>query len=124
LKSIIIIFQPSTFWITSPLTTFTNNAAAGSDYTKGSGIWYLFPDEPVGPSTGLGLFGHREAKRTPITLFDNNVAHSNGKIGLRFDKRLDAAHEIIGCSTYDPRIDPKDKRSNRTAITLSGFTGN
>jgi len=115
--------EPSTFWITSPLTTFTNNAAAGSDNSHGSGIWYLFPDEPVGPSAGLGLFRHREAKMTPILPFENNSAHSNGKIGLRFDKRLNEIHGIIGCSTYDPRIDPTNRRSNRTAITLNGFTG-
>ena len=115
--------KPSTFWITSPLTTFTNNVAAGSDYAKGSGIWYLFPDDPVGPSEGMGFFGHREAKRTPIGLFENNVAHSNGKIGLRFDKRLGQIHNILGCSTYDPRDDPTDRKSDRVAITLNGFTG-
>ena len=72
----------------------------------------------------MGFFGNREAKRTPIGLFENNVAHSNGKIGLRFDKRLGVEHQIIGCSTYDPRIEPTQRHSNRTAITLSGFTGN
>jgi len=35
--------QPSTFWLTSPLVTMTNNHAAGSD-RKGVGIWYLFPN--------------------------------------------------------------------------------
>jgi hypothetical protein len=62
--------EPATFWITSPLTTFTNNAAAGSDGSTGHGIWYLFPDEPVGPSAGLGFFARKEAKYTPITLFE------------------------------------------------------
>ena len=58
--------EPSTFWITSPLTTLTNNAAAGSASKTGVGIWYLFPDKPVGPSAGLGLFAKLEAKSTPI----------------------------------------------------------
>ena len=83
----------------------------------------MFPDSPVGPSKDLGLFGHREAKMTPILPFENNSAHSNGKIGLRFDKRLNEIHGIIGCSTYDPRVDPKSKKSARTPITLNGFTG-
>jgi hypothetical protein len=48
----------------------TNNAAAGSDKQAGHGIWYLFPEEPVGPSQGLGFFDRREAKRTLITLFE------------------------------------------------------
>ena len=34
--------EPTTFWITSPLTVVTNNAAAGSDYSKGMGIWYIY----------------------------------------------------------------------------------
>ena len=58
--------EPTTFWLTSPVTEFTNNAAAGSDSRKGVGIWYLFPDEPVGPSAGKGMFARREAKHTPI----------------------------------------------------------
>ncbi len=69
--------QPATFWITSPLTTMTNNAAAGADSTSGFGIWYLFPDEPVGPSAGLGFFGEKEAKHTPITLFKVNEFPGN-----------------------------------------------
>merc|ERR1719414_1132205 len=56
--------EPTTFWLTSPLVTMTNNHAAGSDSKHGVGIWYLFPDEPVGPSKNLNppLFGYREAK--------------------------------------------------------------
>ena len=48
--------EPSTFWITSPKTTLIDNVAGGSDGWMGVGIWYLFPDQPVGPSFGLGLF--------------------------------------------------------------------
>ena len=70
--------EPTTFWITSPLTILTENAAAGADTKTGVGIWYLFPDAPVGPSTGL-FFDYREAKNTPIGECSNNVAHSNGK---------------------------------------------
>ena len=60
---------------------------------------------------------------TPISTFENNVAHSNGKIGLRFDKRLNSSHTIIGCSTYDPHVNSTDRHSDRTPITLNGFTG-
>ena len=66
--------EPTTFWLTSPLTTFTNNAAAGSEAKIGVGIWYLFPDEPVGHSAGLGLFAKREAKHTPIGRFVHPVS--------------------------------------------------
>ena len=58
--------EPATFWITSPLTTLTNNAAAGSVSKSGVGIWYLFPDEPIALCKGLGIFEKKEAKNTPI----------------------------------------------------------
>lgn len=115
--------EPSTFWITSPLTTMRNNAAAGSDNKEGVGIWYLFPDEPVGPSEGLGLFGYREAKYTPIDPFKDNVAHSNGNIGLALFRRLGESHEIIGCSTYSPRVDPKDEKSELSPVVFDGLIG-
>ena len=49
--------EPTTFWITSPATVLKDNVAAGSDSSKGVGIWYLFPDQPVGPSENLTLYG-------------------------------------------------------------------
>ena len=81
-----------------------NNHAAGSGM-KGVGIWYLFPDAPVGPSVGL-FFKKREAKHTAITLFENNVAHSNGQLGLGVFRRLREDHGLLGCSTYNPRENP------------------
>lgn len=75
---------PSTFWITSPLTTLINNTAAGSHGEHGTGIWYLFPDTPVPPSRVFNFFNELEAMRTPISRFFNNVAHSNGDFGLAF----------------------------------------
>lgn len=59
--------EPSTFWFTSPLVEVTNNAAAGSQMKTGVGIWYLFPDEPISFCKGLGIFGKKEAKNTPIS---------------------------------------------------------
>ena len=114
--------HPTTFWITSPLTTMIDNVAAGSQKWVGVGIWYLFPDEPVGPSKGLGWFKKQEAKRTPILEFRNNVAHSNGHSGLSFNRRLGPNHEIIGCSTYDPKVDTQDRRSESSPILMNGLT--
>ena len=115
--------RPTTFWITSPLTTMIGNVAAGSQKDVGTGIWYLFPDDPVGPSADKGWFANREAKKTPILEFRDNVAHSNGHTGLSFNRRLGKNHEIIGCSTYDPRIDVADKNSDNLPIVMNGFTG-
>ena len=58
--------EPTTFWFTSPLVEVTNNAAAGSEMKSGTGIWYLFPDEPIALCKGLGIFEKKEAKNTPI----------------------------------------------------------
>ena len=104
----------------------TNNHAAGSDSKHGVGIWYLFPDEPVGPSKNLDppLFGYREAKYTKITLFDNNVAHSNGNLGLAVFRRLREDHGIQGCSTYDPRMNPLEpNNSPLNPAEFNYFTG-
>ena len=115
--------HPTTFWIVSPLTTLINNVAAGSDGKEGFGIWYLFPDEPVGPSRPLGLFGFEEAKYPPISKFFNNYAHSNGDSGLALFKRLDDNHGLIGCSTYEPRMDKEDRFSNYDPVVFDTFTG-
>ena len=114
--------RPTTFWITSPLTTLIDNVAAGSDNARGVGFWYLFPDKPVGPSEGM-FFGNREAKRTPISEFRDNTAHSNGDIGLGLFNRLGESHEIIGCSTYSPRVDPMDSKSNYDPVVFDGYIG-
>ena len=49
---------------------------------QGIGIWYVFPWEPVGPSSGLGFMAYGEAMHTPMTKFYNNVAHSSGQVTL------------------------------------------
>ena len=115
-------FQPSTFWLTSPLVTMVDNHAAGSG-EKGVGIWYLFPNKPVGPSADQGFFQYNEAKRTPITLFDNNVAHSNGNLGLAVFRRLREDHGILGCSTYNPKSDPSTGDSETVPAKFNAFTG-
>ena len=137
--------KPATFWITSPLTEMTDNAAAGSDYLSGFGIWYLFPEEPVGDSQGKNFFKKKEAKQTPIDLFkvwtspvhkyspfqrinfvqQNNVAHSNGHIGLALFRRLGTDHGILGCSTYNPLVEPtkKPKNTDLSPAVFYDFTG-
>ena len=115
--------EPTTFWFTSPLVEVTNNAAAGSETKSGTGIWYLFPDEPIAHCKGLGIFEKKEAKNTPIPSFYNNAAHSNGNIGLALNKRLGDGHTIIGCSTYTPLVDPKKKNSEYQPVIFDTFHG-
>ena len=115
--------ESTTFWITSPLTVMIDNVAAGSNYTSGVGMWYLFPDDPVVLSLDKGFYGHLEAKHTPILEFRNNVAHSNGNAGLAFFRRLGEDHEIIDCSTYSPRVNRKDNSSEFQPVEFNGFIG-
>ena len=48
-------------------------------FLQGQGIWYVFPDEPVGPSKNL-VYAKGEAFRTPLWKFDNNKVHSVEKV--------------------------------------------
>ena len=101
-----------------------NNVAAGSDSRFGVGIWYLFPDKPVGESANLDLFFKpKQAKHTPINQFKDNVAHSNGNIGLALFRRLGPEHNIIGCSTYSPKENPLNRNWDFVPIFFDGFTG-
>ena len=47
---------------------------------QGNGIWFLFPDEPIGLSKGLGLMAPMEAHHTAVLEFDNNVIHSYSEV--------------------------------------------
>ncbi|XP_048756053.2 protein DDB_G0287365-like isoform X2 [Ostrea edulis] len=107
--------MPSTFWITNPKTVMRNNVAAGSDY---AGIWYVFPDEPIGASFGVvKTMQKEEAKRTPIKEFSNNVVHSNRVAGLFFDRRLRNNTGFGSGTKYNPLSNPLDENSApRTAV--------
>ena len=71
--------RPASFWMTNPLVNFTNNVAAGGE---GTGIWFIFPDEPLPPSRQFNLMQKDEAKNTMILDFYNNVGHSQGVVGI------------------------------------------
>merc|ERR1711970_929094 len=104
--------QPATFWITSPLTSLTQNSAAGSD---GMGIWFIFANKVTGPSANEGFFEEGEAFRTPIKLFDTNTVHSNVDTGFMFGHELLEDQDFSGpggTEKCNPRQDPLDKESD------------
>ena len=115
--------QPTTFWMTSAHSTMIGNAAAGSSYKEGVGIWFIIPDIITGPSRPLNFFQRKEQKYYPITEFRDNVVHSNGGFGLAIFRRLGLNHEILGCSTYSPKVDPLDKKSNYQPVILDNLIG-
>ncbi|KAL5009137.1 hypothetical protein ScPMuIL_014718 [Solemya velum] len=91
---------PTAYWVTNPRNKLRNNVAAGGDHT---GIWYIFPTSPMGPSADYDMMDEFEAMRTPISEFYNNVIHSFGLNGLFIDKFLDPVDgNIISGNLYNP----------------------
>ncbi|XP_045197941.2 cell surface hyaluronidase-like [Mercenaria mercenaria] len=111
--------HPTSFWITNPNVRFVNNFAAGG---QGTGIWFVFPDEPMGPSKHLNAMDLYEAKSTAVTQFYNNVAHSNVHKGIMFGNRLTASRTLMCCNHWQPRADPKDPESDPIEISISKIT--
>ncbi|XP_033732108.1 cell surface hyaluronidase-like [Pecten maximus] len=110
---------PSTFWITNPLTFVRNNVAAGSENT---GFWFVFPDSPIGLSKGLGFMAKDEARRTAISEFSNNVAHSNYVHGVNIDQKLLANFSIGSTNAYEPKEDPLNEMSPDKEVLIDRLT--
>jgi len=71
---------PASFWITNPDNQFIGNHAAGSDRY---GFWFNMPITANGPSYDPNVCPQYEQ----LGEFTGNVAHSNGRYGLRiFEK--------------------------------------
>ncbi|XP_063412729.1 protein DDB_G0287365-like [Mytilus trossulus] len=116
--------SPSTFWITNPLSTVTNNVAAGGE---GRGYWFTYPRIPTGPSADKGYMLKDEARHTVITEFDNNVAHSNKKHGFFLDNEFHPDGSATGYNRYRPKEDPimhlKYKNSTDKPSIINRMTG-
>ncbi len=105
---------PGTFWITNPDNTFKNNVAAGS---RGIGFWFALPEHPTGPSATDAIW----PARTPLRMFDDNVAHSNGVDGLHVD-RGPLPSGFTNTTYYQPRLDPADPDSPPVTAYFTDFT--
>ncbi|XP_046566225.1 cell surface hyaluronidase-like, partial [Haliotis rubra] len=112
----VIVCKPATFWMTSPSVYLRNNVAAG-----GEGIWYVYPDEPMGPSFGLGFFQKNEAKHTALLEFNNNVAHSNIQ-GMFMDGIVEPDESVGDNNHYDAREDPLNTTSPFKEVVLYRLT--
>lgn len=67
---------PASFWITHPDNSFIENHAAGSDRY---GYWYDLQEHAIGPSANMNVC----PENSKVGDFRDNVAHSNGRYGLR-----------------------------------------
>lgn len=106
--------RAATFWITNPDNVIRNNVAAGSE---GIGFWYALPEHPTGLSESDSIW----PRRTNVTEFRGNVAHSNGDVGLNVDHgpTEDGTTET---TWYSPRVDPTDEDSEKTVARFESFT--
>ena len=71
---------PASFWITHPTNFFIDNHAAGSEKY---GFWFDLQTHATGPSFDAEICPEYEK----LGEFTGNVAHSNGKYGLRIFHR-------------------------------------
>lgn len=72
---------PASFWITHPDNILRGNHAAGAD---NYGFWFDTKPNPTGPSYDPNIC----PENSPLGEFSNNVAHSNGRYGLRLFHKL------------------------------------
>ena len=73
--------SPASFWITHPDNIFRNNHAAGS---ARYGYWFDLQETSIGPSFDPNIC----PENSKLGEFRGNVAHSNGRYGLRIFHQL------------------------------------
>jgi hypothetical protein len=71
---------PSTFWCTNPQNSWIENVAAGS---SDSGFWFELNDAVRGPTANMPHAKGMIPRTMRLGDFRKNVAHSNGKHGIR-----------------------------------------
>ena len=107
--------DPSTFWITHPNATITNNVAGGSE---GKGFWFLQASKPTGlskvfqDSNKRHYFDKDELFHTLHGNISHNSVHSSS-FGYFLDKILRPDQGVGGSIAHDPWADPKDKKSEK-----------
>ena len=106
---------PATFWITNPDNVISGNHAAGSER---HGFWFALPEHPTGPSTTSKIW----PQRTPLKVFKNNVAHSNGDTGLFVDHGPDPDGDADDATWYLPVRNPENEDSAPVVARFKTFT--
>ena len=78
--SLLLVDQsPAAFWIVNPDNIVRGNAATSSHY----GFWYRALPKPDGVSGQEDFYGEVCPQKTPLGVFEDNVAHSVGKYGMK-----------------------------------------
>jgi hypothetical protein len=98
---------PGSFWITHPDNIFTNNHAAGSDRY---GYWFDLQVHSIGPSTDTNVC----PENSKLGEFRDNVAHSNGRYGLRIFHQLNPREKP--CSNFSINTNNADPFGDNAPI--------
>ena len=98
---------PASFWITNPNNIFRRNHAAGSDRYS---YWYDTQTTSIGPSFDPNIC----PENTKIGEFVDNVAHSNGRYGLRIFHNL--IPREFPCKSLSYSGDPANPYPNNKPI--------
>ena len=99
---------PASFWITNPNNIFRGNHAAGSDRYS---YWFDTQKSAIGPSFDTNIC----PENTKLGEFTDNVAHSNGRYGLRIFHNLIPRTFPCEPMVYDP-TDPANPYPNNPPI--------
>ena len=115
---------PASFWITNPNNMYIGNHAAGSDRY---GFWFDLKPNPTGPSYTPDVC----PQGTRLGAFRDNVAHSNGRYGLRiFHLHTPTVDPCSALSSTNPSVPAlyqnftgfKNKRAGIIGETLGELT--
>jgi G8 domain/Right handed beta helix region len=94
---------PSGFWITNPDNVVRGNVAADAE---GNGFWLAFGRKPTGDAARIDLL----PDRVPLGVFDDNVAHSNGRPGINLDWAPTDEAGHTAPNKYVPTTDGSENR--------------
>jgi hypothetical protein len=89
---------PSGFWLTNPDNTIKGNTAGDID---GTGFWMAFPSNAMGINKAVAV----RPTNTKLGLFEDNVSHTNSKVGLQLDMVPTNDAGATDVQKYIPTVD-------------------
>lgn len=110
---------PASFWITHPDNQFIGNHAAGSDRY---GFWFDLQEHPTGPSFDPNIC----PEFMQLGEFTGNVAHSNGRYGLRLFHRFTPTDNPCGAlatGAHNNREQPDESIAKPLVSHFRDFLG-